>query len=638
MEGIIYTHVDKCIACNNCIRVCNTDVANQRVEIDGKNVIVVDGDNCVSCGACLKACPHQARDYHDDVEALFNDLEKGVVISLVVAPSIRTNFNKQYKNLFGYLKSLGVRKIYDSSFGAEITTWAYLKYLKKTNRKGMISQPCPSVVNSIEKYKTELIDQLMPIHSPMMCTAIYMKEYDQINDSIAFISPCIAKKDEVMDINTKGYAKYNVTYGKLEEYIEKHSINLLQYQEVDFDDLGYGLGSLFPKPGGLRENVEYHAPDAWVTQIEGTERNIEYFDEFVKKLDDVNKNQLPDLVDVLNCSHGCNFGTGTVKKVSFDDSDYIMRNEKNNFRNNDKNKIVKKHYKLFDLFDKKLTLEKFYRSYTNKGIHLKDISKVEVENAFNKMLKTNETDKTVNCRACGYSSCENMATAIARGYNNEINCIYYNKEMVKQEEEVLKRKQQEFSHQIDEAREITAQKEEQAELLTKGLEEIKIALDQVVVSNSSNNKDIENIEDQVTNTVEISNQLKKIVEIIEGNLNDYIVASKTIVDISDQTNLLALNASIEAARAGEAGRGFAVVAEEVRKLSVQTKQAAGDTKQNNDNISGSVKEIIQISDDLSKQMQLIYDIIAKILSSSQQISGSTELVLSAAEKIVENNT
>lgn len=50
----------------------------------------------------------------------------------------------------------------------------------------------------------------MPIHSPMMCAAIYTKKYAGIKDKLAFISPCIAKKAEIEDPNTHGYISYNV--------------------------------------------------------------------------------------------------------------------------------------------------------------------------------------------------------------------------------------------------------------------------------------------------------------------------------------------------------------------------------------------------------------------------------------------
>ncbi|MBT2293111.1 methyl-accepting chemotaxis protein [Paenibacillus albidus] len=48
----------------------------------------------------------------------------------------------------------------------------------------------------------------------------------------------------------------------------------------------------------------------------------------------------------------------------------------------------------------------------------------------------------------------------------------------------------------------------------------------------------------------------------------------SITEISKQTNILSLNASIEAARAGAHGKGFAVIADEVRQLSLQTKESS----------------------------------------------------------------
>lgn len=82
-----------------------------------------------------------------------------------------------------------------------------------------------------------------------------------------------------------------------------------------------------------------------------------------------------------------------------------------------------------------------------------------------------------------------------------------------------------------------------------------------------------------------------------------------IREISEQTNMLGLNAAIEAARVGELGAGFQVVASEVRKLSVDTKQATQSIEQALNNVQSSImrmeQEITSISDASNEQAHLL---------------------------------
>ena len=88
--------------------------------------------------------------------------------------------------------------------------------------------------------------RLVPVQSPLMCAAIYAKKYEKITDRLAFISPCIAKKDEIMDENNKGYVSYNITFDHLMDYVRKNNIK----GEPVGDEIEYGLGSIYPMPGG----------------------------------------------------------------------------------------------------------------------------------------------------------------------------------------------------------------------------------------------------------------------------------------------------------------------------------------------------------------------------------------------------
>ena len=161
--------------------------ANVATERGRVNIIDVDPERCIACGACLDACEHGAREYSDDVERFFDDLKKGVKISVLIAPAFLANYPREYEKYLGMLKKLGVNRFISVSFGADITTWGYIKYITENKFYGGISQPCPAVVGFIERYTPELIPKLMPVQSPMMCAAIYLNKYMHVSDKLTFI-------------------------------------------------------------------------------------------------------------------------------------------------------------------------------------------------------------------------------------------------------------------------------------------------------------------------------------------------------------------------------------------------------------------------------------------------------------------
>ena len=228
-EALVYTN-SNCVGCNKCISACSCMGAcvSENPDENGASKIQVDGTKCIACGACFDACEHDAREYHDDTERFFADLAKGVKISLLIAPAFLADYPKEYESVLGGLKKLGVNRLISVSFGADITTWAYINYIQKHNFLGGISQPCPAVVGYIERYLPQLLPKLFPVQSPLMCAAVYARKEMGLTDKLAFISPCIAKKMEIDDPNNKGLVDYNVTFYHLMKYI-KDNLRLIIY-------------------------------------------------------------------------------------------------------------------------------------------------------------------------------------------------------------------------------------------------------------------------------------------------------------------------------------------------------------------------------------------------------------------------
>lgn len=109
-----------------------------------------------------------------------------------------------------------------------------------------------------------------------------------------------------------------------------------------------------------------------------------------------------------------------------------------------------------------------------------------------------------------------------------------------------------------------------------------------------------------------------------------------INDIAEQTNLLSLNASIEAARVGNAGKGFAVVAEEIRRLSDQCQDSAGQISDIVNEIVGKTGDVMGIAKRAEEIVSTQAGAVEETTISFHQIDQQVESLFAALNTISSN--
>lgn len=633
-NALVFTN-DSCIGCNKCISACSCIGACVSYEKDGKNQIRVDGDKCIACGACISVCEHGAREYVDDTEEFFEALARGEKISLLLAPAFKANYGNEYESILGGLKKLGVNRIISVSFGADITTWGYLNYIDKHKFLGGISQPCPAVVGYIERYIPELIPKLFPVQSPMMCAAIYARKEMGITDKLAFIGPCIAKKIEMEAPGNKGMVQYNVTFDHLMKYVREHHIS----GEFCTDEIEYGLGSVYPVPGGLKENVYWFLGEsAFIRQVEGDRHLYEYLERNKEK---IAKDKTPYLfIDALNCGDGCLCGTATEReKAATDDAlcelQKIREASKKNSGVWSKKLSPKQRLKKLNKQFAKLNLNDYLRTYEDLSdiCSYKQPAEEELQEIFSTMEKHTAEEQKINCSCCGYHTCREMATAIFNGFNKKENCIYYMKREVELEKE----------HALDLSRQVEAEKDETKEreaniiAMVNQINEEFVSLhetvDNMAEGNMGNAQESSEISSEMHEVSGFCEALGTAMDEINRLLAELNENNEEVVSIASQTNLLALNASIEAARAGEAGRGFAVVADEINNLASNSRETANRSNQTQERIMNSIGNILKDTDNLMRVVADINGRIENFAAATEEIAASADIIRQSSETV-----
>ena len=103
------------------------------------------------------------------------------------------------------------------------------------------------------------------------------------------------------------------------------------------------------------------------------------------------------------------------------------------------------------------------------------------------------------------------------------------------------------------------------------------------------------------------------------NVNQIVVLTKAILNISASTNLIAVNASIEAARAGAAGTGFSIVAQEIRQLADSCAETANHIQEVSGVVTGAVNYLAGSARDLADYLgQAVLTQLERSVQSGQQ--------------------
>ncbi len=393
---------DLCKGCINCIKRCPTEAIRVR---DGKAFILKE--RCVDCGECIRVCPHHAKKAVSDKLDILDKFEYKIALP---PPSLYGQFNNMDDQdiiLNGLLK-LGFDEIFEVGRAAELVSEATRRIIQRNgSKRPLISSACPAVTRLIRVRFPHLIDNILPLVSPMELAARMAKTQAMAKTGLSedkigcfFLSPCPAKVTALRSPIGSSHSAVDGAIAVKDIYppllaAMKDDMPITSLAKVG--RIGIGWGESGGEAAALMSTDSYLAADG----IENVIRVLE-------DLDDEKYSNL-EFVELNACPGGC---VGGVLQV---ENPYIAKAKIKKMRRYIPVSMnhLENHVPMEMLWDTNLHFDPVFRLGPNRRENMEKYAEMEA---------ICEQLPGLDCGCCGAPTCRTFAEDIVRGKSDVDDC------------------------------------------------------------------------------------------------------------------------------------------------------------------------------------------------------------------------
>ncbi len=412
-DQVIYINEDKCRNSYSCVRACPVNAIEVKPE---RQHPVIIADRCIGCGLCFLSCSPKAIEFRDSRRQVRDLLGSGRKTAALIAPSIASEFDDitDYRKFVGMIRKLGFTYVHEVSFGVDLVAYAYKKLFEESSGKYYITANCPAIVEMVEKYHPNLVPNLAPLVSPMVATAMVTRDLYGEDVANVFIGPCIDIKAEATLYKERNLVEAVLTFIEIRQLFDEDGIQEKAVKMAEFDPPFGNWGALYPYPAGILQaaGIKRDLVSSQVITASGAEDVKEAVNDFDHHIDTIRHH-----FNLFFCP-GCMLGPG------------MIRHDERFRRRSLVKQYAEKRVEALDSRQWQKDLDRWSsldlaRTFIANDQRIPEPTQ-EAINEVMKIIGKERRTEELNCNACGYGSCREFASTVAKGLAVPEMCHTYN--------------------------------------------------------------------------------------------------------------------------------------------------------------------------------------------------------------------